>query len=72
MLFERDYTIFDKGFDPDEQLLPEHLTYETDGVTPTRKVSHGTKRKTSSKYKSVSGDKKRAHVTNYIAPRKKK
>ena len=76
VLFERDYTIFERGFDPDEQLLPEHLTYESaNTISDERRNrvprSKGIKTK---KVKSagVAGDKKRAHVTNYIAPRKKK
>ncbi|MBR6403293.1 MAG: MmcB family DNA repair protein [Eubacterium sp.] len=80
-LFERDYTIFDRmnvRDDLDETLLPEHLTYESDKVSQktsdrkVRKKNRGTKRKTPSKLKGVAGDKKRAHVTNYIGPRKKK
>ena len=56
-LFERDYTIYD---------TPKPSSKKA------RKKRSGAKRKTSSKLKSVAGDKKRAHVTNYIGSRKKK
>ncbi|MEE3398527.1 MAG: sce7726 family protein [Eubacterium sp.] len=58
-LFERDYTIFDNK-------KPE----EDSTKTTKRSTKRASRRKVSRK--SVAADKKRAHVTNYVGPRKKK
>lgn len=58
-LFERDYTIFDNK-KPEEDATK----------TTKRSTKRASRRKVSRK--SVAADKKRAHVTNYVGPRKKK
>ena len=55
-LFERDYTIFDNF---------------SGNITVSKKTKVDKKKSTRKKV-SVSADKRRAHVTNYIGPRKKK
>ena len=68
-LFERDYTIFDKTDVSGDDNISRPKT-------PTRKTKKVSSRKKSSKKKAVSksilGDRKRAHVTNYIGPKKRK
>ena len=68
-LFERDYTIFDKTDVSGDDNISRPKT-------PTRKTKKVSSRKKSSRkkavLKSISGDRKRAHVTNYIGPKKRK
>ena len=68
-LFERDYTIFDKTDVSGDDNISRPKT-------PARKTKKASSRKKSSRKKavskSISGDRKRAHVTNYIGPKKRK